>query len=680
MNSTPTLTPAREAGDHILWKPAEQLIGATNLADYTTWLRNRKDLAFDDYDSLWEWSTSSIGEFWESLLEYFEIGIHTPYESALADSTMPGARWFPGATLNYAERALGHDLDSPAVISVSEGREPQQLGWSELRGQVGAVAEWLRAQGVESGERVVAYAPNTAETLVTFLACASIGAVWSSCSQEYSPQGAADRFAQLEPVVLFAADGYCFGGRRHERRQQAEELLALLPTVTSVLWDGATELPTRAESVAASALSDVVSSPADVTYEHVPFDHPLWVLYSSGTTGRPKGIVHGHGGIILEHLKQLVLHADLSPGKRHFWYSTTSWMVWNVQISGLLNGGTVVLYDGSPQWPEPDALWRLAADLKVDFLGASAAYLTGSQRAGVDLRDYRLDHLSSVGSTGSPLPAECATWVSSSLPSVRLSTSSGGTDIASAFCGGVPTLPVYAAEMTARGLGIALEAWNGEGRPVVDEVGELVVTRPMPSMPLYFWSDPTGERYQDSYFDMFPGVWRHGDWVTVTSRGGVVVHGRSDATMNRYGVRMGSAEIYEVTESHPDVVDSLVVGIELPDGGYWMPLFVRLVEGADRGAETQDQIKRSIRAEVSPRHVPDDVIFVDALPHTLTGKRLEVPVKRILQGVPFDEAANPNSVDDPAALAWFEHLSKRTAGRREQAVTPLEPTESTRQF
>jgi acetoacetyl-CoA synthetase len=643
------------------WMPAESLRSSSLMASYVDWLHRSKGLDFDGYHELWTWSTTATEDFWASLWEFFDVRAHTPYDTVLADSSMPGAQWFPGSTLNYAEHALRHDLATPAVVELAEGRDPVETGWDELRGQVGALAQWLTRHGVSQGDRVVGYLPSTAPSVVAFLACATIGAVWSACSQEYSPQGAADRFEQLSPVVLVAADGYRYAGREHGRHDEVVELRRLLPTVREVLWvDNLTigDLPNRTQR-----FSEVIAGAREPRFVAVPFDHPLWVLYSSGTTGRPKGIIHGHGGILLEHEKYLGLHVNLHEGSRFFWFSTTSWMMWNIQVSGLLRGATIFLYDGSPAWPGPGSLWQSAAEQQLDVLGTSAAHLIATQKAGVQLgRDFDLSSLRALGCTGSPLPPSCAEWVHESLPDVWLCAGSGGTDIASGFCGGVPILPVRATEMQARLLGVAMEAWDADGNALVDEVGELVVTRPMPSMPLGFWSDPEDARYLDAYFAIYPGVWRHGDWVTVTSTGGVQVHGRSDATMNRFGVRIGSAEIYEALGQLPEIADSLVVGIEQPDGGYWMPLFVVRTNPANTSmddASLAEHIRRVLRTQVSPRHVPDDVIVVPALPRTLTGKRLEIPVKRILQGAAVEDATNTRSVDDPAALQLFANLAQQ---------------------
>jgi len=648
----------------VLWAPSEQRRDATLLHEFTEWVGGRHGRQFDDYEALWSWSVDDLDGFWSSVWEFFEVRGTRPSPVVLADKSMPGARWFPDATINYAENALRHDPGTPALISVSEGRAPTEKSWNELRGQVGAFAEWLTDHGVGLGDRVVGYLPAVAESVVAFLGCASIGAVWASCSQEFSAQGAADRFKQLEPKILVCADGYRYAGKVRGRAAEAEELRGMLPSLVATVWvenlPHADLIPTDA-----TGFSQVVAEPKAPVYTPVPFDHPLWVLFSSATTGPPKGIVHGHGGVVLEHMKYLGLHLDLRAGQRFFWFTTTSWMMWNVQVSGLLHGATIVLYDGSPNWPDERTLWRIADVLRLDYFGTSASFLIASQKLDIDLAtEFDLTSMRGLGSTGSPLPPGCATWICRSLPSVWLGAGSGGTDIVSGFCGSVPTLAVRAAEMQGRILGVSMYAWDDDGNELVGEVGELVVTRPLPSMPIYFWNDPDGDRYRTAYFDTYPGIWRHGDWVTVSESGGVIVHGRSDATLNRFGVRMGSAEIYEALDGLGPVVDSLIVGVEEPDGEYWMPIFIVASDQGDT-ASFSDLIKRTIRTNVSPRHVPDDVFLVGALPRTLTGKRLEVPIKRILQGVPVDKAANAQSIVHPETLTWFAELARKRSAIRD---------------
>ena len=642
-----------------LWTLSPLRVLRSALTAFQTHVQKATGHELNRYDDLWRWSITEPDSFWAELASFFGVRFHSQPDAVLADSTMPGAIWFPGATLNYAEQALSHTGDGIAIVGVGEDGSREQVTWDELRARVGSVASWLRGQGIQPGDRVAGYLPNVVPAVVVFLAAASIGAVWSVCSEEYSPSGAADRFGQLEPVLLVTADGYHYAGRRHDRREQAAELRRLLPTVRAVLWvkhlgyDDPTDV---------TSYDDIVSTDAALVIDPVPFDHPLWVVYSSGTTGRPKGIVHGHGGVILEHLKFLGLHLDLGPDTRFHWFTTTSWIMWPIQVSGLLLGSTIVLYDGSPGWPQPDALWDLASAEHLTMLGTSAAYLASTHKTGRSPAQGRdLSALQSLGSTGSPLPAPVHAWINEVLPDVWLVPASGGTDIASAFAAGVPTEPAWPGEMQGRCLGVAMAAWDGDGHEVIDQVGELVVTQPLPSMPLYFWDDADGSRYRESYFTTYPGVWRHGDWVTITRDGTVVIHGRSDATLNKFGVRIGSSEIYEVIDQLPEIRDCLAVGVEQPDGGYWMPLFVVVADGITASAELAERLRALIRTQVSPRHVPDEVIFTTALPHTMTGKRMEVPVKRLLQGSALEKTVNPSAVDDPSALDQFVRLAETRA-------------------
>ncbi|MFF4407316.1 acetoacetate--CoA ligase [Streptomyces sp. NPDC001404] len=656
-----------------LWRPGEDRIARAQVTLFHAWAAREHGapapVAGDpvaSYAALHRWSVDELERFWQAVAEWCDVRFSTPYERVLADRGMPGAVWFPGATLNYAEHALrtAEDparADEPALLHVDETHEPQAVTWAELRRQVGSLAAALRRLGVRPGDRVSGYLPNVPHAVVALLATAAVGGVWTSCAPDFGARSVLDRFQQVEPVVLFTVDGYHYGGKRHERTDVVAELRAELPTLRAVV-----HIPLLGTAAPEGALEwdEITAADTEPVFERLPFDHPLWVLYSSGTTGLPKAIVQSQGGILLEHLKQLALHCDLGPGDRFFWYTSTGWMMWNFLVSGLLTGTTVVLYDGSPGHPDTAAQWRIAERTGTTLFGTSAAYVMACRKAGIRPgHDFDLSRVACVATTGSPLPPDGFRWIHDEVsPDMWIASVSGGTDVCSCFAGAVPTLPVYVGELQAPCLGTDLQAWDPKGRPVVDEVGELVVTAPLPSMPVRFWNDPDGSRYRDSYFEMFPGVWRHGDWITLTSRGTVVIHGRSDSTLNRQGVRMGSADIYEAVERLPEIRESLVIGVELPDGGYWMPLFVHLAPGAQLDDALLDRIKRTIREQLSPRHVPDEVIQVPAVPHTLTGKRIEVPVKRLLQGTPLEKAVNPGSVDNVGLLDFYEQLARERRG------------------
>jgi acetoacetyl-CoA synthetase len=662
-----------------IWQPDPAQVAGSGIARFAGHLQRRYGVEFPGYLPLWQWSVDHLDEFWLAIWDFFGIeadaggggrGIEAdgPVRQALANAAMPGAQWFPGTRLNYAEHALRHGADparagAVAVIAVTESGAVTRTTWGQLRAEVAALASWLRQAGVRPGDRVAGYLPNATPALVAFLATASLGAVWSACAQDYSGAGAASRLAQLEPVVLFAADGYHWNGQAHDRRAEVAALRRALPTLRATVSIPHLDTPPPAEAGDDAggnvSWAEAIGHPADLQFTRVDFAAPLWVLFSSGTTGRPKGIVHGHGGVLVEHYKLLGLHLDLSPDNPLFWYTTTNWMMWNIVASALLLGAPAVLYDGSPAFPAPDRLWRIAADHRAAVLGVSPGYLQASMKAGLRPgHDLDLAALRTLGVTGAPLGAAPYPWVRDAVgPRVQLASSSGGTDVAAGFAGSAPTTPVWPGEISAPQLGVALEAWDEAGRPVTGEVGELVVTKPMPSMPLYFWDDPDGARYRDAYFSMYPGVWRHGDWMVMTERGSVIVTGRSDSTLNRNGVRLGSADIYAVVDKLPDFAESLVIGAELGDGGYWLALFVVLSQGAELTSDLIGQAKSAIAAQASPRHVPDDIIAVPALPHTRTGKKLEVPVKRIIQGHPPEQVASPDAVDDYAALARFTMYS-----------------------
>jgi len=656
------------------WTPDPKTVASSRMVDFARWAaRHRGVDAGPDYASLHHWSVTDLEGFWGAVWEYFDIDADSPYERVLAEERMPGARWFPGTTLNYTHHALRSlPSNQPAIIALDETGSEREVTGEALRAQVASVAATLRELGVGTGDRVVGYLPNTPHAVVAFLAAASLGAVWSVCGQDYAPQAAADRFAQLEPTVLIAADGYRFNGTTHDRREAVLELARALPALKAtvlvdhvgLLWlDG----PFPALAV---PWEDAATRTEQLACTPVPFDHPLWVVFSSGTTGLPKGIVHGHGGVLLEHLKTLGLHSDLGPGDRLLWYTTTHWMMWNLVVSTLLTGATTCTYDGSPApLARPDLLWELASRHRVTLFGTSPQYLLGMAKFGIDPSVHDLSAIRAIGCTGSALPASAYPWVRDHVgPGIRLASISGGTDVVSGFAGSAPNTPVWAGELSAPHLGVALAAYDGEGCPVVDRVGELVVTRPMPSMPLSFWNDPDGSRYHDAYFSAYPGVWRHGDWITVTGHGSVIVHGRSDSTLNRNGVRLGSADIHDVVERLPEIAEALVIGAEEPDGGYWMPLFVVLAAGAVLDDALREKIRDAIRTGASPRHVPDEILQVPAVPHTRTGKKLEVPVKRLLQGAPVEQVVNPAAVDAPDLVHYYARLGEERRNSRTRNV------------
>jgi acetoacetyl-CoA synthetase len=652
----------------VLWSPPADVRSRTVVGRYLDRLAAERGLTFDSYDALWQWSVTDLDGFWSSVWEFFDVRGHTPHTAALADASMPGAVWFPGATLNYAEQALrlpGLPAADDAVVSVSQTRETVRLTGAQLRDQVARARAGLLRLGVRRGDRVAAYLPNIAEAVVAFLATASIGAVWSSCAPEFGTRSVTDRLTQIEPTVLLTVDGYRYGDKAVDRSAEVAGIRAALPSLKATVL-----LPyLHADAALPDAVSwsDLLAEPGELAFEPVPFDHPLYVLYSSGTTGLPKAIVHGHGGILLEHLKVLALHHDLGPGDRFFWFSTTGWMMWNYLVSGLCVGSTVVLYDGNPGHPDLSALWRMAAAERLTYFGTSAPFLIACRRAGLRPRDtFDLSALRGLGSTGAPLPADGFRWVYDAVnPGLLLSSASGGTDVCTAFVGASPLVEVRAGEIGCRCLGGKIEAYDPSGHPVIGEQGELVITAPMPSMPVGFWNDPDGSRYAAAYFADFPGVWRHGDWITVSDRGSCVISGRSDATLNRGGVRVGTAEFYSVVESLPEVADSLVVHREDAESGLdelW--LFVALAPGATLDGDLRKRLAAELRANLSPRHVPDQVEEVPGVPRTLSGKKLEVPVKRILGGADPDRVASRGSLANPETLDAFVELARTTGPRR----------------
>ncbi len=648
------------AGGRKLWEPSPAEIDRTRLTAYTRWLEGETGRSFDSYAELWAWSVDELEAFWASLWRYLGVRASQPYDAVCPDRTMPGTRWFPGARLNYAEHMFaGKSGEAVALVHASELRPRRETSWATLGADTAAVAAGLRRLGVGPGDRVVAYLPNIAEAVTGFLACASIGAVWSSCSPDFGVRAVVDRFSQIDPKVLLAVDGYRYGGRDHDRRDVVAHIRRKLPTLEHTVV--VPYLDERAGLDGALAWSELVAhgEGAELTFEQVPFEHPLWVLHSSGTTGLPKPIVQSQGGILLEHLKLLLLHFDLQPGDRLFWFTTTGWMMWNLLVGGLLTDASIVLYDGNPAHPSLAVLWEFVADAGITCFGTSAAYLASCLKTGVEPAENRdLSRLRSVGSTGSPLSPDAFRWVYDHVgPDTWLFSTSGGTDVCTAFVGGVPTLPVYEGELQARSLGAKVEAFDEHGRSVVDHVGELVLTEPLPSMPIGFWGDEDGSRYREAYFDMYPGVWRHGDWIEITSRGTAIITGRSDSTINRGGVRIGTSELYRSVAALPEVVDALVVDLTRPETAGWIVLFVVLRDGLALDEELTSRIVGQIREDCSPRHAPDEVRQIEAAPRTISGKLVEVPVKRILMGADPATALSRESLADPGALDYFVELA-----------------------
>lgn len=650
----------------LLWTPGRERIEQSQVTQFMRWIERDRQRSFANYSELWQWSVTDIEGFWQAIWDYFHIKSSAPYSRVLADRTMPGAVWFPGTRLNFAEHALRNEREDAEALLYLNEREPlKSLTWCVLGAQVRVLGTQLRVMGVRPGDRVVGYLPNIPEAMIAMLAVTSIGAVWSSCGPDYGLRGVLDRFTQLEPKVLVCVDGYQYGGKAFDRRAEVWQIIDQLRSLRHVIYlpylrpDDAT-LPATNTVLWKSVLAQPPVARDEYRFEQVPFDHPLWILFSSGTTGLPKAIMHGHGGILLEQLKLLHFHMDMQARQRMFFFTTTGWMMWNFLASALLADVVPVLYDGNPAYPEPDVLWRMVEDSGASFFGASPTYVAILQRAGIVPKEkFDLSRLESIMLAGSPVTAEHMQWFYHNVKQdLWVAPGSGGTDVCSGFMGGVVTQPVYAGEIQARQLGVAAYAFNEHGRRISDEVGELVITEPMPSMPIGFANDPEGRRYRESYFQDFPGVWRHGDFFRVNARGGCFVLGRSDATLNRHGVRIGTAEIYAALGSIAAVEDALIVNLDLPGGTFFMPLFVKLCNGLVLDEPISEQIRATLKTEYSPRHVPDKIYQVDAIPYTLTGKKLEVPVRRILMGSPPEQVVNRHTTANPQALDWFLHYAR----------------------
>jgi len=632
-----------------LWTPPTSYIEQSNLKKYESWLQNRENLVFKDYEALWQWSVGNVEKFWETLFHFFEIQTYTDYQSVLRlpSGEIIGARWFEGATLNYAEHIFRHKTtESPAIIFQSETQPLTEISWETLETNVASIKAYLQEKGVEKGDRVVGYLPNTPETIAIFLAVNALGAVWSCCSPDFGLESLVDRFQQIEPKVLFTCDSYHYGGKFFDKSIIVNELSEQLPTLKATVVIGGAQW------------DDILNADIQKSLEFTPveFNHPIWILYSSGTTGKPKAITHSTGGNLIEHLKALALHQDVQVGERYFWYSTTGWMMWNFALSSLACGATLCLYDGSPAYPDVNVLWRFANEAKVDHFGGGAAFYINYMKQNSSYLAENPMKIKTLGSTGSPLPTQAFDWIYEHVSkTVHLISLSGGTDVCSAFMGGCPYLPVYSGEIQCRMLGAAIEAWNDEAQPVLAEVGELVIKQPMPSMPLFFWNDSENEKYRSSYFEKYKDVWCHGDWIKITVNGGIIIYGRSDATLNRDGVRIGTAEVYNAVEALSEIKDSLIICIEKEDGSFFMPLFVVLHEGQMLGDDLKNKVKAQLRKQYSPRHVPDAVFEVQEIPYTISGKKMEMPIKKILMGTPVEKAVSLDAMRNPQSIEWFKN-------------------------
>ena len=660
-----------QEGD-LLWEPSEEFKRQTHMTDFINYLKETANLDFTSYNELWDWSFNNLEDFWGSVWNYFDIKTSSPYSAVLSEKKMPGTAWFKGAKLNFAEHVFRNFTEKqPALMFQSELEPLHEISWQEIKQKVSSLANALRKMGVKSGDRVVAYIPNIPEAIIAVLACSSLGAIWSSCSPDFGSRSVIDRFKQIEPKVLFAVDGYKYSGKNFDRRSVIDKLQKALPTLEQTIFIKYLSKKAKNETKEVDPPNTIpwetlINNPSTLSFEQVPFDHPLWVVYSSGTTGLPKPIVQGHGGIIIELLKFTRFHLDLKVEDRFFWFSTTGWIMWNILLGGLLAGSTVVLYDGNPGYPDINVLWKMAQDAKLNVFGSGAPFYTGCMKAGLKPgNDFDLTALKTIGSTGSPLPPDAFLWAYQGIKKdLWLASISGGTDVCTGFLGGSPLLPVHAGELQCSCLGVKAQSFDENGNSLINEVGELVITEPMPSMPLYFWNDKDNQRYFESYFDMYPDIWRHGDWIKINDRGACIITGRSDSTLKRMGVRMGSSEIYSAIEDLPEVIDSLIIGYDSPGGKYFMPLFVALQDGLELDEKIETIIKNKIIAALSSRHLPDAIYAIKEVPRTLSGKKLEVPIKKILMGFPIEKSINPDTMANPDSINYFiEYAAKMKVHR-----------------
>lgn len=645
----------------VLWQPSQEWIENTNLYAFRQWLKETRNLEFGSLFEMRHWSVDHLEDFWAAIAEYFNVEFSTPPRAVLGKKEMPGTEWFPGARLNYAQHVLRREKSGEdAIYYAKENSEIQGVSWDEFAGNVRILATQLRKLGIKPGDRVAAYMTNIPEAAMALMATTAIGAVWSSCSPDFGTHSVLDRLKQIEPKVLFCVDGYHYKGKPFNRKDEVREIIRQLPSVEKVIYlpymnKDDNELPVEDAVFWQDMLDHPPVSADKFEYEQVDFSHPLWILFSSGTTGVPKAIVHSHGGITLEHLKLGPLHYNLKEGDRIFFFTTTGWMMWNFMITTMMAGARPILYDGNPTYPTPDTLWKLADEGKATFFGASPTLQQMQENAGIVPKDkYKLEHLQTIMLAGSPVSAECTKWFYDNVKSdLYVGPGSGGTDICSGFVGPIPGLPVKAGIIQMPHLGVDMKALDEDGNPLTNEVGEFVVAQPMPSMPLYFWNDEGNQRYRETYFDMYPGIWRQGDYFMLDEDDGCYVLGRSDATLNRYGVRIGTAEIYNSIEALPEVEDSIIVNLELPGGKFFMPLFVKLAEGAELDEALQTKIAQKLRSDYSPRHVPDKMYAIDEIPYTLTGKKMEVPVRKILLGKQVGASANKDAMSNPGSLDYF---------------------------